>query len=109
MQQLFPNGEKIPKNQLHEAITIGSAAATGALFQAPFGSAVFAAEVPYKEDSDEPLLMVSFLASVVAAITLRSLLSLLNFIGFEVNLYLFEIGYAFLQINVITSLLAFLF
>ncbi|MGB1981469.1 MAG: chloride channel protein [Candidatus Kariarchaeum pelagius] len=99
---------KIPKNQLHEAITIGSAAATGALFQAPFGSAVFAAEVPYKEDSDEPLLMVSFLASVVAAITLRSLLSLLNFIGFEVNLYLFEIGYAFLQINVITSLLAFL-
>ncbi len=98
----------IGEDEIDEAITVGSAAATGALFQAPFGSAVFAAEVPYKEDSDEPILMVSFLASVVAAVTLRTLITIVNELGFIVDLHIFRIGEAFLEVNILNSLLAFL-
>ncbi len=82
---------KIPSNRLYQAITVGSAASTGALFQAPFGSAIFAAEVPYKEDADEPILMVAFLASVVAAVTAFQFISAFSKIVTPIDFHIFTL------------------
>ncbi len=94
---------RVKRDDLHNAITIGSAAATGALFQAPLGAAVFASEVPYKADSDEPMIMVSFLASVIAAVTLKTITDFM-----QIDIHLFNIGEAFLVIDFKTTFLAFL-
>ncbi|MHA2089249.1 MAG: chloride channel protein [Candidatus Kariarchaeaceae archaeon] len=96
----------IPENYHHQAITLGSAASTGALFQAPFGSAIFSAEVPYKEDSDEPMLMAAFLSSVIAAVTASTLIKLLSNTINEVSLEIFHIGNASLDINFYNAVLA---
>ncbi len=98
----------VPEEYQHQAITLGSAASTGALFQAPFGSAIFAAEVPYKEDSDEPMLMAAFLASVTAAVTAKSIISFVNSNIIEITLDIFNLGIAELKINVYNSILAIL-
>ncbi|MHA2250187.1 MAG: chloride channel protein, partial [Candidatus Kariarchaeaceae archaeon] len=98
----------VPEEYQHQAITLGSAASTGALFQAPFGSAIFAAEVPYKEDSDEPMLMAAFLASVSAAVTAKSIISLVNSKITEITLDIFHLGAAELNVNVYNSVLAIL-
>ncbi|MCY3410265.1 MAG: chloride channel protein [Candidatus Heimdallarchaeota archaeon] len=99
---------RIKEEDQHNAITIGSAAATGALFQAPMGSAIFASEVPYKQDSDEPMLMSSFLAAVIAAVTLRTTIFFINEHLFPIDLHIFEIGDANLEITFFNSFLAFL-
>lgn len=99
---------RIKQEDLHNAITIGSAAATGALFQAPLGSAIFASEVPYKQDSDEPMLMVSFLASVIAAVTMKTISDFINMNLFIFDIHLFKLGDAFLEINFRSTILAFL-
>jgi CIC family chloride channel protein len=96
----------IPENYHHQAITLGSAASTGALFQAPFGAAIFSAEVPYKEDSDEPMLMAAFLSSVIAAVTASTLIKLLSNTINEVSLEIFHIGNASLDVNFYNAVLA---
>lgn len=58
---------------INRAILIGSAAATTAVFQAPLGGTVFAAEVPYKQDADLSLFMPAFFASIVAFLTFYGL------------------------------------
>ncbi len=96
---------KVEKQEIHNAMTLGGAAATGALFQAPFGSAVFAAEVPYKEDADEPMMIPAFVASVAGAVTLSTLVTFLgNWMTVEVEI--FEIGTAVFEINAYTTVLA---
>ncbi len=97
----------VNEREAYHVITIGSAAATGALFQAPFGSAVFAAEVPYKEDADEPMLISSFLASVIAAVTTRTIIQQFSHI-YYIDLFEFKIGNAFLELNFVNTFLAFL-
>ncbi|MCE7734757.1 MAG: chloride channel protein [Candidatus Heimdallarchaeota archaeon] len=112
---------KVPEEFRHQAITLGSAASTGALFQAPFGSAVFSAEYPYKEDSDHTMIMAAFLSSVVAAVTASTLIkfvdkSKLFDFSFHIidrsNAYLeanFQIAFLALLLGVITGLIGRLF
>jgi len=88
---------KIDDAKYPHVLTIGSAAATGALFQAPFGSAVFAAEVPYKEDSDEPVLMAAFLSSVIATVTMATIINFLDRNHFAIELHIFRVGEASLE------------
>lgn len=97
----------IPRDVRSRAITLGAAASTGALFQAPFGSAVFAAEVPYKEDSDEPMMMGAFLASVVAAVTAKTVTGLYGSFFYPVSFSAFSVPEPpSLPVNVPTSILA---
>lgn len=99
----------VPEDYRHQAITLGSAASTGALFQAPFGSAVFSAEVPYKEDSDEPMLMAAFLSSVVAAVTASTLIKFVDKSNlFDFSFHIINRSNAFLQANFLNSFLALL-
>ena len=97
---------KIPENLQHQAITLGSAASTGALFQAPFGSAVFACEVPYKEDADAPFLTAAFLSSVVASVTAKSLVQFYSSHITDVSFHLINNHKAALDINFYTVFLA---
>ncbi|OLS19487.1 MAG: H(+)/Cl(-) exchange transporter ClcA [Candidatus Heimdallarchaeota archaeon LC_2] len=91
---------KVPEAYRHQAITLGSAASTGALFQAPFGSAVFSAEVPYKEDSDHSMLMAAFLSSVVAAVTAATIVKFVNGLNFlDFSFHFISRSNAFLQPN----------
>lgn len=100
---------KIPESYQHQAITLGSAASTGALFQAPFGSAVFAAEVPYKEDSDHSMLMAAFLSSVVAAVTASTMIKLIDKSKlFDFSFHLISHSDAFLDTNFQIAFLALL-
>ncbi len=101
---------KLPKQAISRTITIGSAASTGALFQAPLGSAIFAAEVPYKEDSDEPMMMAAFLASITAAVFAQVIISLINQFVFPISLLSFQVSEdPLLEVTVTTSILAFVF
>jgi len=95
----------VEKEEIHNAMTLGGAAATGALFQAPFGGAVFAAEVPYKEDADEPMIMPAFVASVSGAVTLSTLVAFLSQ-WLILDVEIFELGAAEFQISVYTTILA---
>lgn len=95
----------VQEKDIPQAITLGSAAATGAFFQAPFGSAIFAAEFPYKEDADEPMLMIAFVASVISAVTANFLATSVQTI-IHVNYELFELGSAMLPNNLQIFLLA---
>ncbi len=101
---------KIPKDMRSKAMTLGSAASTGALFQAPFGSAVFAAEVPYKEDADEPMMMGAFLASVTSAVIAKTIVEMVNKTWFPVSFTYFVIPEpATLEVTIFTSILALVF
>ncbi|RMG21824.1 MAG: chloride channel protein [Methanobacteriota archaeon] len=92
------------------AITLGAAASTGALFQAPFGSAVFAAEVPYKEDSDEPMMMGAFLSSVSAAVTAKTLIAIYSSFFYPVPFSVFVVPeIPSLPVNIPTAVLALVF
>lgn len=95
----------VEKEEIHNAMTLGGAAATGALFQAPFGGAVFAAEVPYKEDADEPMIMPAFVASVSGAVTLSTLVAFLSQ-WLILDVEIFELGAVEFKISVYTTILA---
>jgi CIC family chloride channel protein len=97
----------VPEDFRHQAITLGSAASTGALFQAPFGSAVFSAEYPYKEDSDHSMLMAAFLSSVVAAVTASTLINLIDKSNiFDFSFHIINRSNAFLEANFTIAFLA---
>ena len=104
---------KIEKAELHNAITLGTAAATGALFQAPFGAAIFAVEFPYKEDADEPMIMPAFVASVTGAVTTSTIINQLNgwelFSSLGVELEIFNIVAPILEINFATAIFSIVF
>ncbi|MDH5403114.1 MAG: chloride channel protein [Candidatus Heimdallarchaeota archaeon] len=100
---------EVKKGNMHQAITIGSAAATGALFQAPFGSAVFAAEVPYKEDIDAPLLLVSFISSVLSAITFKLITTYISDNYVKLHTSFFDVGPTKFDITPITTIQTILF
>ncbi len=100
----------VPRDLRSRAITLGAAASTGALFQAPFGSAVFAAEVPYKEDSDEPMMMGGFLSSVVAAVTAKTIVSVFSSLFYPVPFPFFTVpDIPVLDVNISNSVLALTF
>ncbi len=71
LSQLIP--QKISKFPIkRETITVlGGAAATAALFQAPLGGTIFAAEIPYRHDIDAPAYTPSFLAAITGFLTFR--------------------------------------
>lgn len=97
---------KIPEDFQYQAITLGGAASTGALFQAPFGAAVFSAEIPFKEDLDSNMLVAAFLSSVIAAFTAGTIIRTIGDQFSIFNLDLFLIGDAFLTLSVKNILLA---
>lgn len=59
---------KLNDDDLGLAITIGSGACTAAVFHAPLGGTIFAAEVPYKRDVDSDIYIPAFAASVIAVL-----------------------------------------
>ncbi len=59
------------KESASAIITLGGAAATAALFQAPLGSTIFAAEIPYRHDMDAPAYTPSFLSAIIGFFTFR--------------------------------------
>lgn len=64
-------GKKILKlnaEDLSLAITLGGAASTSAIFQAPLGGTIFASEVPYRRDIDIDVYVPAFIASITATI-----------------------------------------
>ncbi|MHA1828422.1 MAG: chloride channel protein [Candidatus Heimdallarchaeaceae archaeon] len=69
---------KMTKEDEMHAITIGAAACTAAVFRAPFGGTVFAAEVPYKRDLDETVFLPALVASAISLLVSESILTLLN-------------------------------
>jgi CIC family chloride channel protein len=73
-------GEKLGMTQEDEthAITIGAAACTAAVFRAPLGGTVFAAEVPYKRDLDETVFLPALVASAIALLVSDAILRLLQ-------------------------------
>lgn len=76
-------GDKIGmtrEDEMH-AITIGAAACTSAVFRAPLGGTVFAAEVPYKRDLDETVFLPALVASAVSYLVYDGILLL--FFGTE--------------------------
>jgi CIC family chloride channel protein len=58
----------------NHAITIGAAACTAAVFHAPLGGTVFAAEVPYKRDLDETVFLPALVASAISFLVYNGLL-----------------------------------
>ena len=62
---------RFPKVKRNLTLTIGGAAATAAIFQAPLGGSIFAAEIPYKHDLDAPEYMPAFLASLISYFTFK--------------------------------------
>jgi len=84
-------GDKIGMTQEDEmhAITIGAAACTAAVFRAPLGGTVFAAEVPYKRDLDEAVFLPALVASAVSFLVYDGILLL--FFGIESREF-FSIG-----------------
>ncbi|NPD88776.1 MAG: chloride channel protein [Asgard group archaeon] len=76
-------GNKVGMTQEDEmhAITIGAAACTAAVFRAPLGGTVFAAEVPYKRDLDETVFLPALVASAISYLVYDSILVL--FFGTE--------------------------
>ncbi len=62
---------KMKKQDLSLVITVAAAASTSAVFQAPLGGTLFAAEVPYKQDLDTDVYMPAFTASIVSVITVE--------------------------------------
>ena len=65
------------EDEMH-AITIGAAACTAAVFRAPLGGTVFAAEVPYKRDLDETVFLPALVASAIALLVSDAILRLLR-------------------------------
>jgi len=65
------------EDEMH-AVTIGAAACTSAVFGAPLGGTVFAAEVPFKHDLDETVFLPALLASAIAFLVSDAILRLLN-------------------------------
>ncbi|TFG09638.1 CBS domain-containing protein [Candidatus Heimdallarchaeota archaeon] len=65
------------EDEMH-AVTIGAAACTSAVFGAPLGGTVFAAEVPFKHDLDETVFLPALLASAIAFLVSDAILNLLN-------------------------------
>lgn len=59
----------LSKDDLSLAVTIGSASATSAIFQAPLGGTLFASEVPFKRDIDMDIYLPAFIASIISVIT----------------------------------------
>jgi CIC family chloride channel protein len=84
-------GDKIGMTQEDEmhAITIGAAACTAAVFRAPLGGTVFAAEVPYKRDLDETVFLPALVASAISFLVYDGILLL--FFGSESRSF-FSIG-----------------
>ncbi len=74
------------EDEMH-AVTIGAAACTSAVFGAPLGGSVFAAEVPFKHDLDETVFLPALLASAIAFLVSDAILTLLKskpvFLDFE--------------------------
>jgi len=66
----------------NHAITIGAAACTAAVFQAPLGGTVFASEVPYKRDLDETVFLPALVASAISFLIYNGLLLALQKIPF---------------------------
>lgn len=62
---------KFPVEKIKMTVTIGGAAATSAIFQAPLGGAIFATEVPYRHDIDAPEYMPAFLSSLISYFIFR--------------------------------------
>ncbi len=60
---------KMKKQDLALIMTVGAAASTSAVFQAPLGGTIFAAEVPYKQDLDTDVYMPAFTSSVISVLT----------------------------------------
>ena len=59
----------LTKDDLSLCVTIGSASATSAIFSAPLGGTLFAAEVPFKRDIDMDIYLPAFMASIVSVLT----------------------------------------
>jgi CIC family chloride channel protein len=73
---------KMSKDDQMHAITIGAAACTAAVFRAPLGGTLFAAEVPYKHDLDETVFFPALVASAISLLIYDSLLHLISLISF---------------------------
>ncbi|MHA1809954.1 MAG: chloride channel protein [Candidatus Heimdallarchaeaceae archaeon] len=73
---------KMTKDDQMHAITIGAAACTAAVFRAPLGGTLFAAEVPYKHDLDETVFFPALVASAISLLIYDSLLHLISSISF---------------------------
>jgi len=73
---------KMSKDDQMHAITIGAAACTAAVFRAPLGGTLFAAEVPYKHDLDETVFFPALVASAISLLIYDSLLHLISSISF---------------------------
>ncbi len=78
LSAFFAKKMKYSQEDHMQAITIGAAACTSAVFQTPLGGALFAAEVPYKQDLDETVILPALLASAIALLISETLLTLLN-------------------------------
>lgn len=57
------------------AVACGMGAGIGAIFRAPLGGAVLAAEIPYRDDVEADALVPSFVASIVAFAVFGSIIS----------------------------------
>ncbi len=73
---------KMTKDDAMHAITIGAAACTAAVFRAPLGGTLFAAEVPYKHDLDETVFFPALVASAISLLIYDYLLHLISSISF---------------------------
>ncbi|MFW9997851.1 MAG: chloride channel protein [Candidatus Odinarchaeota archaeon] len=71
--QRLTKEKHVHKKDLASSTIIGTAAATAAIFQAPLGGTIFAAEIPYKQDIDLTVYMPAFFAAIIAYLTYNSL------------------------------------
>jgi CIC family chloride channel protein len=62
---------RFPVDKRNMTVTIGGAAATSAIFQAPLGGTIFAIEIPYRHDVDAPEYMPAFLSSLISYFVFR--------------------------------------
>jgi H+/Cl- antiporter ClcA/CBS domain-containing protein len=63
------------------AVSSGMGAGIGAIFRAPLGGAVLAAEIPYREDVESEALVPAFIASIVAVSVFGALIGFAPIFG----------------------------
>ncbi|MHA2363270.1 MAG: chloride channel protein [Candidatus Hodarchaeales archaeon] len=59
---------KMNEQELNLAVTLGCAASTSSIFQAPLGGTLFASEVPYRQDIEFDVYIPAFMASITGVI-----------------------------------------